>query len=119
MGCEFEPFVSLHYRPSEETFVAINPEMRTTERDRLAVHRLNPQRRQGLAGLRDSIGADEATWPYLVSTVIGAAGVALASFVGAAELAVGVAAAYVAYDVIARGVPLWDAIKQAEDEIKV
>jgi len=44
--------------------------------------------------------------------------VAIASLVGAAELAVGVAAAYVAYDVIARGVPLWDAIKQAEEEVK-
>ena len=83
-----------------------------------SVHRMSRYRRQGLADLRDSIGADEETWPYLASAIVGAAGVAIASLVGAAELAVGVAAAYVAYDVIARGVPLWDAIKQAEEEVK-
>jgi hypothetical protein len=81
-------------------------------------YEMNRHTRQGLAGLRDTMGADEETWPYLVSAIVGAAGVAVASLVGAAELAVGVAAAYVAYDVIARGVPLWDAIKQAEDEVK-
>jgi hypothetical protein len=75
-------------------------------------------RQQGLADLRDSMGAGEASWPYLVSVVAGAVGIALASVVGVAELAVGVAAAYVAYDVIARGVPLWDAIRQAEREVQ-
>ncbi|MBV8773061.1 MAG: hypothetical protein JO166_12155 [Deltaproteobacteria bacterium] len=97
----------------------MNPEIRKAENDGSSIHRHNPQRRQGLADLRDYVGADEASWPYLVSAIIGASGIALASFVGAAELAVGVAAAYVAYDVIARGVPLWDAIKQAEEEIRV
>ena len=63
------------------------------------------------------MSADEETWPYLVSAIVGATGVAIACVVGAAELAVGVAAAYMAYDVIARGVPLWDAIKQAEEEV--
>jgi len=32
---------------------------------------------------------------------------------------VGVAAAYDAYDVIARGVPLWDAIGRAEREVEL
>jgi len=41
------------------------------------------------------------------------------SLVGAAELAIGVAAAYVAYDVIARGVTLWDAIREDEKETEV
>jgi hypothetical protein len=68
--------------------------------------------------VRDQVGATEESWPYVVSAVAGVAGIVLASMVGAAELAVGVAAAYVAYDVIARGVPLWDAIRQAEKEIK-
>lgn len=99
--------------------MAMNPEARRAENDGPSIRRLNPERRQGLADLRDYVGVGEASWPYLVSAVIGAAGVGLASFVGAAELAVGVAAAYVAYDVIARGVPLWDAIKQAEEEIRV
>lgn len=76
-------------------------------------------RRQGLAGLRDSMGASEESWPYVVSALAGVAGIGLASLVGAAELAVGVAVAYVAYDVIARGVPLWDAIRQAEEEVRV
>jgi hypothetical protein len=80
-------------------------------------YEINRHTRQGLAGLRDTMGADEETWPYLVSAIAGATGVAIACVVGAAELAVGVAAAYVAYDVIARGVPLWDAIKQAEEEV--
>jgi len=74
--------------------------------------------KQGLAGLRDRVGAKEESWPYLVSAATGVAGLVLASTVGAAELAVGVAAAYVAYDVIARGVPLWDAVRQAEEEIE-
>ena len=75
-------------------------------------------RRQGLAPLRDNVGVSEETWPYLVSAVAGIAGVAVAASVGAAEIAVGVVAAYVAYDVIARGVPLWDAIGQAEKEVE-
>lgn len=74
---------------------------------------------QGLSGLRDSMGATEESWPYIVSALVGVAGVGIASLVGAAELAVGIAAAYVAYDVIARGVPLWDAIREAEEEVKV
>ena len=86
--------------------------------DESAAHELNRNTRQGLAYLRDNIGADEETWPYLVSAIAGAAGIAIASFVGAAELAVGVGAAYVAYDVIARGVPLWDAIREAAEKIK-
>ena len=45
-------------------------------------------------------------------------GVAIASIVGVAELAVGLAAAYVAYAIIARGIPLRDTIKQAEEEVK-
>src|SRR5690349_19636531 len=99
--------------------MVIDPTTRKPENDRPAIHKLNPHRRQGLADLRDSVGADEASWPYLVSAFVGAAAVAIASFVGAAELAVGVGAAYVAYDVVARGVPLWDAIRQAEEEIKL
>ena len=67
---------------------------------------------QGLAGLRDSTCVSEESWPYLVSAFAGVVGVGIASLVGAAELAVGVAAAYVAYDVIARGVTLWDAIRE-------
>ena len=81
-----------------------------------AAHR---HKRQGLADLTDSVGASEESWPYLVSAVVGAAGIGIASLVGAAELVVGVAAAYVAYDVIARGVPLWDAIRQVEEEVKI
>jgi hypothetical protein len=91
---------------------------RKQENEHSIAHELNRHTRQGLASLRDSVGINEESWPYLVSAVIGAAGVVVASFVGAAELAVGVAAAYVAYNVIARGVPLWDAIRQAEEEIK-
>ena len=99
--------------------MAINAATPKPKAEGLAIHRVNTHRRQGLAELRDYMGADEATWPYLVSLAVGAAGVALASFVGAAELAVGLGAAYVAYDVIARGVPLWDAIRAAEEEIKL
>jgi hypothetical protein len=98
--------------------MATSATIRKQENEHSVVPEINRYMRQGLAGLRDSVGANEESWPYLVSAVIGAAGVALASFVGAAELAVGVAAAYVAYNVIARGVPLWDAIRQAEQEIK-
>lgn len=80
---------------------------------------INSYKRQGLAGLRDMLGASEESWPYLVSALVGVVGVGVASAVGAAEIAVGVAAAYVAYDVIARGVPLWDAIRQAEKQVEL
>ncbi len=69
--------------------------------------------------MRDSVGIREESWPYIFSAAVGAAGVGVAVLVGAAELAVGVAAAYVAYDVVARGVPLWDAIRQAEQPVGV
>ncbi len=98
--------------------MAINAATANTEHGTAPSSKPNRYRSQGLSRLRDTVGADERSWPYLVSAVVGAAGIGLASLVGAAELAVGVAAAYVAYDVIARGVPLWDAIKQAEEEIR-
>lgn len=60
-------------------------------------------RRQGLAPLRDVVGVNEEAWPYFVSAVVGVAGAAVATCVGAAEIAVGVAAAYAAYNVVARG----------------
>jgi deferrochelatase/peroxidase EfeB len=44
-------------------------------------------------------------------------GVTLASLVGVAELAVGLGAAYAAYQMVAHGVPLWDALHEAEQEI--
>jgi hypothetical protein len=97
--------------------MATQPTIRKQDDPNHATYEINRHTRQGLAGLRDTMGADEETWPCLVSAIAGAAGVAIACVVGAAELAVGVAAAYVAYDVIARGVPLWDAIKQAEEEV--
>jgi hypothetical protein len=53
------------------------------------------------------------------SAAAGVVGLGLAVAVGAAELAVGVAAAYVTYHLVARGVPLWDAIRDAEEKIKL
>jgi hypothetical protein len=94
-------------------------EATTRRRENGAGREINQYTYQGLAGLRESTGASEESWPYLVSAFAGVVGVGIASLVGAAELAVGVAAAYVAYDVIARGVPLWDAIREAEKKVKV
>ena len=80
---------------------------------------IHQYKHQGLARLRDRTGVSEESWPYVVSAFAGAVGVGIASLVGAAELAIGVAAAYVAYDVIARGVTLWDAIREDEKETEV
>jgi hypothetical protein len=88
-------------------------------RSEFMMHEVHRHTRQGLANVRNQLGVAEASWPYLLSAVAGVAGVGLAVAVGAAELAVGVAAAYVAYDVIARGVPLWDAIHEAEKKVKL
>jgi hypothetical protein len=89
-------------------------EVRTGNKGNSAARGTHQYTYQGLSRLRDRTGVSEQAWPYVASAFAGSAVVGIASLVGAAELAVGVAAAYVAYDVIARGVTLWDALREVE-----
>ena len=55
--------------------------------------------------LRTNVKIEKKSLPLLGATIAGGAGLAIATVVGAAELAVGAAAAYVAFRVLRSGSP--------------